>query len=237
MNIQIFNYAVDLLQAILWQYNEATNFYNLINLKQTWYNTNQEEFWSDWYTNVFDLQTADTFGLAVWALILELPLYIPTETPNQTDVWGFNAVPSENSYVNFENGTFSNLGGDTVLTPQEQRILLQLRYFQLISRGAIPEINTFLNWLFTRQTPPFQGAAYVLDGFDMTITYVFNFTIPQLMLTVFQKNDVLPRPAGVEIKNIITLNDTIFGFNTIPSENIYQNFYNSNFYPSAVYSI
>ena len=75
--IQEFDYSVDLLKAILWQYNESPNLLSLVTQKQEWYTQNQSEFWSDWYTNVFNLQTANLFGLAVWSIILNVPLYVP----------------------------------------------------------------------------------------------------------------------------------------------------------------
>ena len=103
LNIQQFDYTVNLLQAILWQYDEATNLLSLINQKQAWYNQYQTEFWDDWQNYVFYLANPDLttntekqdlalFGLAVWSIILNVPLYVPLVIESGTKpIWGFNA--------------------------------------------------------------------------------------------------------------------------------------------------
>src|SRR5690606_22129864 len=109
MNIQQFNYNVNLLQAVLWQYDESTNLLSLINQKQQWYNQYQTKFWEDWYDNVFNILTANQFGLSVWSYILNVPLFLDNvpEDPNKP-IWGFNQIISfptlENTYLNFNNG-------------------------------------------------------------------------------------------------------------------------------------
>ena len=39
--------------------------------------------------------------------------------------------------------------------------------------------------------------AYVEDGLDMTMTYVFNFVVTSSLQNVFTNLDILPRPSGV----------------------------------------
>ena len=65
--IQQFNFSVDLLRVILWQYNDAENIENLLTRKQTFYNTAHRDFFNNWIRDVFDLRTANDFGLSVWA--------------------------------------------------------------------------------------------------------------------------------------------------------------------------
>ena len=234
MNIQLFVYSVDLLQSLLWQYNQATNLQSLIAQKQEWYTTNQSNFWSDWYDDVFNLVTADLFGLAVWSIILDVPLfvYLGEDDHLSTTLFGFNEVPTINTYQNFTFGNFTNRNQVLVLSEEEQRLVLRLRYYQLTSRGAIPEINAFLNSLFTTSVAPYHGAAWALDGLDMTMVYIFDFAIPHIMLKILIDLDLLPRPATVGLRYII-LTGTIFGFGSddlsIPNSN--NNFENSNFYP------
>ena len=63
MNIQGFDFTVDVLQSILWQYNQSTNLLSLLNYKQSWLDENQTKFWfnpdttdagdqNGWYQNV-----------------------------------------------------------------------------------------------------------------------------------------------------------------------------------------
>ena len=75
VDIQSFDFSVNLLQALLWEYNEASNLQSILTQKQAWYNTNQSNFWNNWIVNVFDMRTANEFGLTVWSIILDLPLF------------------------------------------------------------------------------------------------------------------------------------------------------------------
>lgn len=206
MKIQEFDYSVDLLQAIIWQYEEATALVSLIQSKQTWFNVNQTTFWDSWYTNVFNLMTANAFGLVVWSIILNLPLFllVQPEDPAKPN-WGFNAYDPtfptlENSYLNFENGNFSTRGSIISLSVEEQRFLLRLRYFQLITRCDVTDINVFLNMLCATSNIGYSGSIYIIDNLDMTIDYTFTATgFPVSLLSIIEQLDVLPRPAGVAI--------------------------------------
>lgn len=234
MKIQEFNYFVDLLQCILWQYNEAERIKQLASDKQEWYDTYQTQFWEDWYDNVFNLITANAFGLAIWSIILDIPLFIDLNPdPDDKPIFGFNEDPSINTYTNFENGNFSNRNSVVHLSVEEQRLVLRLRYYQLVSRGAIPEINQFLNVLFTTASEPYTGEVWALDGLNMTMRYIFNFDIPYQMRYILKTYDVLPRPAGVGIE-YYAITDYIFGFGTDPATTIYTNFENGNFIPEFV---
>ncbi len=109
---------------------------------------------------------------------------------------------------NFNNGNFSSTKSASVgLTIEQQRLVLRLRYFKLISRCTTPEINRVLKYLFGQQ-----GGAYVLDPLDMSeIIYVFNFQLDSQLIFLFQEFDLLPRPSTVGIKYQI-LTAPSFGF-------------------------
>ena len=150
--IQEFNYLVNIDESILFQYNQATNLVSLITQKQNWYDLYQSGFWDTWYNTVFNLVTAELFGLAVWSIILNIPLYVTyVVESDDKPIFGLNAYdPSyptlENSYFNFygtlngETSTganFSTRGQVINLTEEEQRFLLRLRYYQLTTLGSI----------------------------------------------------------------------------------------------------
>lgn len=71
---QEFDFSINLLEALIWQYNNAPRLESLLRQKQTWYDVNNRDFWQDWLRDVFDLRTANTFGLRVWSIILGLSL-------------------------------------------------------------------------------------------------------------------------------------------------------------------
>lgn len=200
MRIQQLDFSLDLLQSLIWQRNEAVNLTALLQDKQNWYNVNHTQFWTDWCRDVFDLRTANYFGLSVWCIILEVPYFIQTIPPITGPAWGFNEVPTINTNVNFERGNFQGANyPEFTLTLEEQRIVLRLRYFQLVTRGAIPEINTFLDIIFNDPDGLYQGGAWALDNFDMTMTYVFNCPISTILFNVLVQYDILYRPTGVDL--------------------------------------
>lgn len=193
--IQEFDFSVNLLRAILWQYNDAVNLQGLLELKSAWYLANQTEFWSSWYTDVFDMRTANDFGLTVWSIILDIPIVVVVEPPEPDKIgWGFGDL-----HENFTHGNFAPATpGAVVLTVEQARQLLQMRYFQITTRGAVPEINVFMKRLFGEE-----GNIYVQDNLDMTCTYVFEFYPSDKLLFVIDEFDILPRPAGVAANYII----------------------------------
>lgn len=200
--------------ALLWQYNQAERLQSLIEAKQQWNYQNNLTFWYLWALLFFDMRYAQYDGLALWAIILNMPLYFDaTSSPANYPAFGFDAygLPYFNS--NFAT-TVSGISGMTV---EERRILLRLRYYQLVTRGTVPEINAMLNDVFG------QGAAYVIDNHDMTMTYVFNIQPSNNLVEFFNRYDILPRPAGVEMNIAYGLTYS-FGFADYQS-----NFNNSNF--------
>lgn len=195
MRIQQFDYSVDVTQSILWQYDKATNLLSLINSKQAWYTENQTQFWTDFYNNIFNLITANNFGLAVWAYILNTPLYVDIEPISPTKLnWGFGPYNKNFAHGNFVRDYALNL------TTEEQRFLLRLVYYKLSNRCDVTDVNIFLNYLLSTSDINYSGTIYMLDGLDMSITYVFTTNdFPVHLYQIIQNLDALPRGAGVKI--------------------------------------
>lgn len=213
--IQQIDYSVDIMKSLLWQYNEADRLQRILELKQEWYDTNQSDFWQNWERDVFNLNTANDFGLTVWAIILGLILNVVVEGQDPAlPTFGFAST-----HKNFTRGNFRrSTTGSVSLTQEQKRLVLKLRYFQLTTRGCPPEVNRFLNQVFASE-----GSVYMLDGLNMTIRYVFDFTPSSALQFVLQKYDVLPRPAGVGIDYVVGIEDA-FGF-----DEFHENFDNGNF--------
>jgi len=176
---KIFEYTpnIDFEKHIFWQYNNASNIKSLVNQKQNWYITNQQNFWSDWVTNVLTISTANDYGLAIWGNLLQTPR-----------TWNVN-------------------GENVTLTTQQYRTLLIARLRLLSIRGTVNEINEILSFLFSDY-----GRAYVIDNYDMTITYRFHFNLTDLQKEILKNLTLLPRPAGVEMQ-VLAVTKNVFGFN------------------------
>lgn len=222
--IQELDYSVNLLRAILWQYEDADVLQSLLKQKQAWYDRTQTKFWDDWYRDVFNLETCNDFGLAVWAIILDMPLYYGTRGSGPRGVWGFEEFNYNHTPIRPPLNIGYNFGRDADgainLNTFQRRLVLKLRYYQITSKGTVPEINFVLNQVFGA----FGRKAHVLDPLDMsTATFVFDFRPDKFTLEVLQKFDILPRPAGIGYTILIEPRNA-FGFAPY-----YFNFGNSNF--------
>lgn len=113
-----YNPSVDFEKHIFWQYNNAPNFKSLINAKQTWFNTNHVEYWTDWVRDVLNIHTANDYGLSIWGIFLGIPRIYEV------------------------NGVY------TTLTTNQFRTVILARMRLLHMRGTVPEINSLLKFLF-----------------------------------------------------------------------------------------
>lgn len=196
--IQQIDYSVNLLQALLWEYTDAKNLQGILSARQNWYNQNQTDFWTNWYTDIFDLRTANDFGLTVWSIILGQPLFVNLVGTGRP-TWGFGEF-----HVNFTRGNFASSAGRTVhLTTEESRVILRIRAYQIQSAGCVPEINRMLADVFSGFVDPGDVPAYVADNLDMTCTYNFLFPLSSELQFALRYFDILPRPAGVESSIVI----------------------------------
>lgn len=213
MNIQQFDYSINLLQAILWQYNDATNLQEILKKEQEFYEENYSAFWANWYANVFNLQTANQFGLYVWSIILNLPIQLNPPAPEDQSIWGFGPYRE-----NFENGNFAANSSSIGLSLEEQRLVLKLRYYKLVSNGSIPDANRFFQFAFQGF-----GICYIVDNLNMSISVFFGFEISEVLLTFIKQYDLVPRDTGIDIK-FFYIDQPVWGFGPYR-----KNFENGNF--------
>ena len=202
--IQHIDANVNLLRAILWQYEGADNLRRIVEAEQAWFDGAQVDFWESWIRDVFDFNTANYFGLAVWSRILDIDLGVDVDASAAEPAFGFGQYNE-----NFENGNFSRLNSGTIsLTTDQKRLVIRLRYAQLTTRPTLPNINRILSTVFS----DFGGNAYVTDNQDMTIDYQFNFLIPSSLRLVLEKYDLLLRPSTVGYNisetNVLVFNET-----------------------------
>lgn len=187
--IQDFDAAVELTRALLWQHDNAQALRTLIEEKQSWYNTNQRDFWERWYRDVFNVDTANDFGLAVWGRILDVSLGLQVDTTVGIPHFGFGV-----RHRNFNNGPFARAtSGEQALSTDQKRLIIRLRYYQLISRGTVTEINEAMARIFGDL-----GQVYVRDPLDMSkITYVFKFNPSSRVRLILDRMQLLVRPSGI----------------------------------------
>lgn len=142
------------------------------------------------YDNIFNIATAVGYGLDVWGRILGVSR---TLSISATNFFGFQqGTPGAQP---FDQGVFYAGGGATNnfnLADDPYRVLLYAKALANISDGSILSINTILKNLF-----PNRGNCFVADGLNMTMTYVFQFTLTPVELAIVGNSGVLPRSCGV----------------------------------------
>jgi len=192
--IETFDFDVNLFTSILWQYENSNNLKSLVTNKNVWMSVYYTSFWNAWFYDIFNLQTANLFGLTVWSIILDLPLYVPLTPVVPGNYFGFNSTILLNGYKNFQNGNFPPGNIAPLLTQEEQRICLKLKYYQCVTRGSLGDVNPFLDFVFSDL-----GGCWLIDNLNMTIKYFFNFFPSTGLIRVINSNLLLPKPAGVAI--------------------------------------
>lgn len=166
-------YNDDLEQSIKWMQNEAPNIQNLVRLKAQWYESYHKNFWESWERDVFNIDTANSFGLVVWCIILGVPTSLFSFDP-PTEAWAFG--PNRQNFIsattpaianpNKLGGNFVNIGG-ALTSLEDFRKLLKLRYVALVSNGNMAFINKMLNYIFNKGNPwdfSNKNYAYVIDS-------------------------------------------------------------------------
>lgn len=146
-----------------------------------------------WYGNIWDLDTAQGYGLDVWGRIVGVDRvlkissseYFGFSEANDLTEEGFNSAP-------FYSGASSTT--NYRLSDEGYRQLIKAKAMANITDGSVTSLNAILMTLFGQQ-----GDAWVRDNGDMTMTYVFNFVPTDVQVSIIQNSGVLPRPAGVGI--------------------------------------
>lgn len=146
-----------------------------------------------WYERVWNLSTAQGYGLDVWGRIvgvsrvlpISLDKYLGFSEANDLTEEGFNNAP-------FYSG--SSATSNYRLSDDAFRQLINAKAMANITDGSITSINAILMTLFAGQ-----GDAWVKDNGDMTMTYVFDFIPTAVQVSIIQNSGALPRPAGVGV--------------------------------------
>lgn len=196
-------FKADLHKAILWQYEQSPNLKALIEYKQRFYDEAVSGFWQKWYDEFYNIDTAENWGLNVWAQILNVELSKEFE-PHEKVAFGFGQ-----NRMNFNRGNFgSREGGLVHLTVEQKRTLIRTRYFSLTQAPTLDNINAHLAKYYSRG----ESKVYVVDHQDMTyITYTFFYKIDGALRFLIDEMDLLPRPSTVKVR-VREVGKLAFGF-------------------------
>ena len=103
--------------------------------------------------------------------------------------------------------TYNVNGKMLSLDTEQYRLLLSGRLLYIKMNGSVTSINEYLKLMFGNV-----GRAFLIDKFDMSIVYVFEFVPSQKDLIVLNNTSALPRNAGVDYKIYVIPPQNVFGF-------------------------
>jgi len=172
---------IDITKSIIWQYNDNKPLIGVVENQQSFIDKDVTGFFNDFYNNIYNVETANLFGLLVWARILGLTVPAFVVTPSQW--FGFNS-----NATNFNAGYYPSMRS---LPVAQLRLLIKLRYIYLTTFANIDNI--------TEQLSKILPGLNVLDTLKMEIiiTYPTTFTSDvQYLLNNFF-NEIIPIPATV----------------------------------------
>lgn len=125
---------------------------------------------TDFYNNIYNLDTAQGIGLDLWGERLNFPRTI--------------------KYIDEETDIESSI----TLQDDEYRLILQVLSLKLYTQMTIPGINKTLKELFSY----YDARAFTTDEQNMTyVNYIFLWEIPDYLKQAFNNYDLLPHPLAV----------------------------------------
>lgn len=158
----------------------------------------------NFYNYVFNIATAQGFGLDIWGRVVGVTRYALSD----------------------------QYGNQITLTDDEYRTVILTKALSLISGTSIPSMNAILYYIFGST-----GQIYVIDGFNMTITFFAAFTPNTLQLAYLKYFASICRPAGVGAY-VYSISTPIFGFSqnqSSPTDATIGNFSSTDGFPFLNY--
>jgi hypothetical protein len=148
------------------------------------------------YDMVFNVDTAQGYGLDVWGRIVGVSRYLNIasgkffgfEEATNISADPFNVSP-------FYTG--GPLTGNFALSDSAYRVLIFAKALANITNCSIPSLNQLLINLF-----PGRGNAYVDEPSAMHMRYVFRFVLTPVEDAIVNQSGILPHPAGVAVTSV-----------------------------------
>lgn len=149
------------------------------------------------YDKVWNIQTAEGYGLDVWGRIVGVSRYL--RIPVVTPYFGFAEaadVPATTPQP-FDQAPFWDGYNATMvyaLTDEPYRQLILVKAAANISDGSTKSINALLRALFGAQ-----GRAYVVVPGPLQMQLTFEFTLSPVDLAILTESGAVPQPPGVAL--------------------------------------
>jgi len=193
-NIQDYNISFDLLQNLKWEYDKAKHLKKIVQNKQDNAQKYVIDFINSFYDDVYNVDTANDFGLRIWELILNINFTVKPPPPRTNNIFGFGAFNS-----NFFNSNFApSLGEDTSLSKELKRLVVKSKYQSYFAPSSIAEINRVVKHVLSE-------SSYAVDNLNMSITVNIANDVDPHRFNAMKDYDLLPVNAGVSVNYIFDL--------------------------------
>lgn len=184
------------------QYAASPIIQKLISDRDGYFATN----WPDqFYSNVWNIDTAQGFGLDIWGRIVGVGRNIQI---TEVNFFGFNAPPDQSWNTFGDESYYSGLPMTATfrLADNAYRTLILAKAMSNIASTDCRSLNRVVSRLFLDR-----GRAWVNDLGNMSMRITFEFTLEPWEFSVMTAGGVMPRPAGVGVTLAQIPVDT-FGF-------------------------
>ena len=150
----------------------------------------------DFYAKVWDIDTAQGYGLDVWGRIVGVSRVVTVQTT--IDAFGFEEATDAQPFGQeaFYSGPVTE---NYSLSDDAFRALILVKALANLSNSSIQAYNTMLMQLF-----PGRGNAYVVDNKDMSANVVFEFALSDYEKAIIEQSGAFAPPTGVLFNVVIT---------------------------------
>jgi hypothetical protein len=196
--------------TILSQYASSTKLRGIIGSLNA--GLDISDFTDDFLTTIWDVSTADDYGLDVWGKIVGVSRYLNVN--ETTPTFGFDEAlisSSDSGPKPFDEAPMYDgvqLTSTFRLSTEAYRVLIMAKAMSNITDCTIPNINKLLRYLFQGR-----GDVFVAITGTMSIRYVFGFQLTDVEMAIMLSSDAVTKPAGVSVDLMSVDFNNTFGFN------------------------
>lgn len=213
----------DVWQTVVSQYANSPIITRLLAQFAGW--IDQTKNFDEFFDLVFNVDTAQGYGLDVWGRIVGVNRILKITQPGA--YFGFEEAGDASGFNQASFYAGAPLTTNYSLTDEAYRLLILTKAMANISQCSILVLNQMLMTLF-----PHRGNAYVTEGFNfgpyfgfeeagdavgfnqapfyageqinrMVMTYTFDFALSPVERAIVESSGVLPKPTGVRAVVVI----------------------------------
>lgn len=195
---------IDFQKTIISQFANSPTIVGLVTNMNTY--IDQTANFQNFYNFVWNVNTAQGFGLEIWGRIVDVKRALKINAP----VTNFGFQDGVNDYAPFGSAPFYvgvPATSTYMLSDDAYRTLILAKALANISATTSQALNQLLRNLF-----PNRGRCYVNDMGGMAMRYTFEFYLQPYEVAIVTSSGALPHGAGVSVSVLQVDIPNTFGF-------------------------